>query len=60
MVLLGLQCLRLQAEPIPGLPDAALGLVPVTAAGSSLLVDCLLNNRLLIISTEKYQIKKEL
>lgn len=51
-VVLGVQDLGVggQAQPVPRVPDALLGLLPVTAHVGPLLVDGLLDNRLLVIS----------
>ena len=42
--------LRAEAEPIPGVPDALLGLLPVVGDIVPLLIDGLLNDGFLIIS----------
>ena len=39
-----------QTEPVPRVPDALLGLLPVAAHVGALLVDGLLYDRLLVIS----------
>ncbi len=54
-VVLGVQDLRVggQAEPVPRVPDALLGLLPVAAHVGPLLVDGLLYDRLLVVSNLK-------
>ena len=51
-IVLGVQDLGVggQAQPVPRVPNALLGLLPVTAHVGPLLVDGLLDNRLLVIS----------
>ena len=51
-VVLGVQDLGVggEAQPVPCVPDALLGLLPVAAHVGALLVDGLLDDRLLVIS----------
>ena len=42
-----------QRESVPGVPDALLGLLPVTGTLGPLLVDCLLDDGLLVVSVER-------
>ena len=51
-VVLGVEDLGVggQAQPVPRVPDALLGLLPVAAHVGALLVDGLLYDRLLVVS----------